>query len=308
MKIIRILTLIAVIVGLCSVVLFSQRAATSTDFDSGQVTREIEIMKSIFKTALEMAERELNPGEGTRRSRSRIDWMDRSGGIGQVDGLYLHGQGVVFTVSAPTGLSVDSAALSEVQRQLEDMEVSDIVNAELLEAQMYLVQGQMEEFWHDLQEFYQMREGAVPEPPLPPAPPLPPDPPEVRGDAPEVVAASEADRKERLERTRAQLDQMKDRMREARTRLEEKSEQARVTRERMIEELIRVVATHGDTLHQLSADQFVNLVLLDQGERFGWTGAGLTGSTVLSIRKGDVLEYKSGAITLDEFRSRILKY
>lgn len=295
----------------------------SAPFDRSLVSKEIKVMEGIISTSLQ--ETDTGP---SGRAGHRFEYGSRDTAV---QGFYLAGQGVVFTVPSPVRMaSVDR--LAELELELASVESG--ANPELLESRLMLAFSRAEEARQRLLHQYQTMAARLaaderlaalqklqelpepPEPPPPPPPPpAPPAPPSAEGEAPVISPAPRPEpdpriRAERLARLRGDLERLRTNLGALKENAEEVSQRVEEELARIQDTLIEVAAKYGDTLSFLAPDEYLNFILAPRNfrgiELFG--GGQEAGPIVLSVKKSDVNAYRSGAISLDQLRSRILRY
>jgi hypothetical protein len=152
----------------------------------------------------------------------------------------------------------------------------------------------------------------VPAPPSAPAPPAPavaPDPPAAppsrqQKDASEGATA----REKRLQKRLAELQER------AKSRSEEEEARQTKFRESLSQLkgfLIEAIAKHGDSLTVVKPGEYVNLVIVDEGNRwfgFGDDSGDRTQREILSVQKSTITDYKTGKLSLEAFKQKVLNY
>jgi hypothetical protein len=274
------------------------------DIDARQSEKELEIMKSVISTAINMTKKRLQEEriedgeeEDSRYQRRLLDFDENV-----IDGYYLHGQGVVFTVPFPcksVGLALN---LERELARLDEANMEKAFDIEEMEQELEMLVTEVE-----LQRQELGLSHSVPPPPPPPAPEAPAVP---ELSEPELSEA-EADRREALENARENMGKA---VAKIRVRLKEAEEQSERLKEISLaekvaikQELINVLATHGGSLTQVKNDEYINLVLNENCEFFGWRNRE-SARTVLSVRKADIIAHITGQISLDQFKSKIIEY
>jgi hypothetical protein len=274
--------------------------AQKPDFDANLSQKEIEVMKSIISTSLSLVRQDSRGNESRGRRFGRFVAFDGFS-EGSVSGYYLYGQGVVFSIPFPCVSGKTTEEWEEAAARLADLSVDRAAEAETLYAEMALMQSQLELERQNL-EMWRLEEGQVlPAPPSPPEPPSPPDEPAV------TSSRTERDPEARKKEMAKRIAKMKERLDESRQKSEEFRQQAEQERAVLREELVRVIATHGDSMTHVKDNEYINLLLRNNCEPFGWNRSDEK-QTILSIKKSDVKAYRSGQITLDQFKAKILEY
>jgi hypothetical protein len=70
------------------------------------------------------------------------------------------------------------------------------------------------------------------------------------------------------------------------------------------------LANHGDSLSVVKPQEYVTFVITTDGVRgwFGGNGDDQATQHVMSVKKSDVVEFKSGRITREQFAQRVMEY
>jgi hypothetical protein len=313
-------------------------------FDSAKMAKEIEVMKSILSTRLSFADdvKEDERGDTTDRYW-RLEAFE-AGGRPRVEGFYLFDQGVVFTVGLHGVTHRRPVDLSSVEDRLERLQTAEVLDPRRLEMQLAMIENRLAEsealraYAEALaQTEVEFAMGAYPDPevdpevapfpeppeppepgtpPAPPAPPEPPEPPEHPDTGASYTRArtrtqySAEERERHMEYVKQRAVEMEERLKEAQQREREMEEQVEKYRARVTEELILALANHGDSLTELKADEYINLILVEgEGSFIQWASDPIgQPSGIFSVKKSDVTDYRTGRITLDEFKSRVLTY
>lgn len=266
--------------------------------DGGRLDREISIMKSIFEKTIQIALSAESDQALSRRNEWRLQSLMESG----IGTYYLNGQGVVFEVSLPAVGLRHSDSLEHVYSVLQEVE-SGRMKGEFAEAQLQAMKAHMEMARQE--EEYAVLAELNEDPATAPVADAVPEKGEEAGAKP----APEPDPRVR-ERVQEKVRVLKADLEEARKRSAELAEKAKARQERIVNDLIGAVAVHGDSMTQIPSDQYINIVIRGEGGfpevRFRDSSDSQKGRTILSVKKSDILAYKSGALTLDAFRARVL--
>lgn len=111
------------------------------------------------------------------------------------------------------------------------------------------------------------------------------------------------------EEARRQLEELEQEVAEMKSQLQDEKSESERTRQKILDELVEVLATHGDGLTHLQPGEYVNLILVGSGDEGLFWGDQSQGTTeVLSLKKEDIQRYKTGAISLDQLKSAITHY
>jgi hypothetical protein len=267
------------------------------NIDPVQGEKELEVMKSVISTSLALVKKSLRDEEGDEIRFSRYRWDSKDFNSDVIEGFYLHGQGVVFTIPYPclSGRFPGNWE-NEIDIRLDEIMEEELVDSEFLKQEVELILNEVE-----LQRQELGLSHTVQPPPPPPGVPEAPEAPESPDPAAEMEAAEAAKNLEK------QVSKIKVRLREVKEQTEEQKEKAAKERETIKKELIEVVAVHGGSLTQVRENEFINLILKDNCEPFSWDGSG-DARTVLSIKKSDLSAYRSGQLTLDQLKSSFVEY
>lgn len=109
-------------------------------------------------------------------------------------------------------------------------------------------------------------------------------------------------------------DKAKDKMKERQEAMRGKLEEYQRTLDSARDALVEAVGDHGDSLTLVKDDEYINLVLIYRSDP--WKGIGglvpdktmTDGVEVVSIKKSWVKAYKSGRLSLNEFKDKVLEY
>ena len=291
--------------ALIAILMVTGVLAAQPDIDSRQAEKELAIMKSVISTTLALLRKDFQEKYETDVEvagvfRRHVEYLHEIE-LSSIEGKYLFGQGVIFTIPYPCLGEDFPLEVAELEHRLQEMVEDQMVDAEYLveEAEYLAEEAERALRDADLARRDETYIQSYPRAPEPPDAPETPDSPEIP-DVPELSPEAKA----RLERT------VKDINVKLTVLKEESEEQKKLIaeeRDAIKEELIEVIAAHGDSLSQLKEDQFINLVLKDQCGHFGWREDN-SEQTVLSVRKSDVSAYRSGQITMDQLRERFVEY
>jgi hypothetical protein len=273
--------------------------------DSRQGGKELEIMKSVISTSLAMTRKDLRSEEEKgNRNRRYESFLDADA----IEGYYLHGQGVVFTIPYPCLAGNFAGELHELEISLDVINEMDMGDIDQLVDETAFLESQVELQRHELEMQRHEFHFNIPSPPRPPEPPHAPEVPgiEEEQESAEISRSSERNIATQKE-VEKRVARIKTNLRKVREESEEQKENADVERKAIKQELINVVAVHGDSLTQVKENEFINLVLRDRCDRFGWSDEE-SSQTVLSIRKSDITAYRSGQLTLEQLKSSFVEY
>ena len=276
-------------------------SAGQPNIDPVQGEKELEVMKSVISTSLSLAKKSLREEESSEGRLGRYRRFDSDFDADVIEGYYLHGQGVVFSIPYPCLSGRFSGNWeNDINIRLDEILEEELVDNEFLEQEVELMLNEVE-----LQRQELGLSNSVPPPPPPPGAPAAPEAPESPKPAPAPAAAKEA--VEAAKNLQNQVKKIKVRLREVKEQTEEQKEKTAKERDAIKKELIEVVAVHGGSLTQVKDNEFINLILKDSCEFFSWDGSG-DNRTVLSIKKSDLSAYRSGQITMEQLKSRFVEY
>ena len=294
-------TLLALLI---SVAVAGSQQWASELFDSAKAQKEIEIMKSILETALSFEGRSRGPFVYSTSGSSAEIFAESMTvniiGQGGIDGFYLYGQGTSFILSISPLPSDPTAGYDKLREEIDELKNSDLsptfkaLQIRYLESQLKRTGRSRGGRAFAIADFGPMADaekllyqatgrGRAPSP-------------EQEGD---VTEAEVAERMAKLEAAYG----------EARSKAIAEREEAMAKRGKFEDELLQTVANHGDSLTHLANDEFINLILASNSKVF-YTNSrrGRSGTQILSVKKSDILDYKSGSIDFAGLQSRVLRY
>lgn len=268
------------------------------DIDQVQGEKELAVMKSVISTSLSLAKKSLKEEDSSDRRLGRYRMFTTDFDADVIEGYYLHGQGVVFTIPYPclSGRFPGNWE-NEIDIRLDEIMEEKLVDSEFIEQEVELLLNEVE-----LQRQELGLPHAVPPPPPPPGAPKAPVSPEPAPDPAAEMEAAEA-----AKNFEKQVSKIKVRLREVKEQTAEQKEKTAKEREAIKKELIDVVAVHGSSLTQVKENEFINLILRDNCEAFNWNDSE-DSRTVLSVKKSDLSAYRSGQITKEQLKSRFIEY
>src|SRR5262245_51074351 len=293
----------------CIVVLMflgSFQGAQVQPFDLKKCQQELEIMKGILRTTLGFASEELtsslkNDKIETKNFAKHFVY-GRSGDF-NIGAFYLAGQGAVFTI--PTS-NVRDMMRGKMAFALAAPGMKDMGwNGEWVEQ----LEKQINELTTQLQGSYLEAFGPMPPaPPSPPAPAVSPDSPVPTPNAAPSQGSPDA-ATTREKQLRKKLADLQDRVKQRGA--EEEARQAKF-RERISQLkvfLMEAMANHGDSLTVVKPGEYVNLVIVDEGNRwFGDDSGDRVQREILSVQKSVITDYKAGKLSMDAFKQKVLNY
>ena len=286
--------------------------------DAKMTNQELEVMRSIIQTTSGFVSQELNKQNKLSGPKipSRLLLEESS-----ITSLYLTGQGAVFLIDCPenalgTIYKVNEASVSAYKDAYRVMEAYADLKEEAKAAAKEALKLK-EETKSELRQVQEDRAAllmekkmieekmkkektgspAVAKPPAPPSPPAPPQPPPVPP----------------LEEAKAALTVVE---RDIRKSMEERLElrQARMQEwvKQLSERLRDVLVKHGDSLTVVKPSEYITFVLNGGGNRMGFLrdleGQASASHHILTIQKGQILEYKKGTLSLEELKAKIIEY
>ena len=281
----RRIALIAVVLGL-AVGLFQLRSSAQQPSDEQTRGRqEIAVMKSILQTTLNFAARDMDKQQSADKHR-------RAFGFSQITGLYLRGQGAVFTIplSGVGGFGNHDFDFNFVMPEVDfatgeagQVTVNvptPIIAGDLSAEEMERVEAALQQAQKELEK--------------------------EQTKAADVKAKT----KERLQRQMEQLKKTQEKMKLRQQELEKRRAEMAQRIERLKVHLRDALANHGDSLSIVKPQEFVTFVIAGDGVRgwFGDSGGDAQTQHVMSVKKSDVVEFKSGRITREQFAQRVMEY
>ena len=309
-----------VIVAVIGVVLLSlngSQGAQTQPFDLRKCQQELEIMKGILRTTLGFASQELassfkSDKVETKAAPKRLVFA--RGGDFNIGAFYLVGQGAVFTI--PT-----SSVRDLMRARKEDMAFSlaaDIKGRGWNGAWMEQLGNQLNELNAQLHDSFGFDGiaalAAVPAPPSPPAPaalavspaapvpaPKPPQPGQSK-DSPDAASAREKQLRQKLSELQEKVKQRGEEEEARQAKFRESLSQLKVF-------LMEAMANHGDSLSVVKPGEYVNLVIVDEGNRWPSDDSGDRAQReILSVQKSVITDYKTGKLSLEAFKQKVLNY
>ncbi len=296
------------------------------------VQQELEIMSGILRTTSEFVSQDLSGPGRTAGSRHAPHIL---GEDNSVTAMYLVGQGALFLIGYPgepmaVTFGIDEtyiAALKEATEGLVNEElkkageelkkagleaqlagqVKEEMKEELKKAQKELQQAHKEmeadraaaavERARIQEKLIQERSAGQapagagiappPPPPVPPVPPAPAAPPKSSGYTSRLKVSRQA---------------MEERQQARQARAEE-------WEKRFLAELREVVAKHGDSLTIVKPTEFISFVLDRNRGRVSFGSSDVAAPRhILTIQKSQVLDYKKGALSLENLKSKMVEY
>jgi molecular chaperone GrpE (heat shock protein) len=322
-----------------SVLLFWWQAAPSSQtqlFDSKKSQQELEIMKGILRTTLDFAAKELR-GTGGDDKQRRFDF----GGFSNISAFYLYGQGAVFSIPTSSlrhsfnfhweglkgsldGLQSSSAALSgppDVHIDLGNLNAQIQDEVERANEEVDRAREEVERAQEEIDRAREReQEVNAPNSAPPPAPAAPAAPAPAAPTAPQKPAPPASPKRARTATPKAELtperrEQLRRRLAEAQERVKKRQEELEQSQARFREQLaeikvylIEALANHGDSLSVVRPNEYLNLVIAEDGGEGFFSNGSHGRREVISVQKSVITDYKAGRINLEAFKQKVLDY
>ena len=333
---------------LISLALLSWEATPSSQsqlFDLKKSRQELEIMKGILRTTLDFAAKEFHsPDLDTKKNKFFLNF----GGPSNISAFYLYGQGAVFTIptsglhrSLNAHLKAVNLSLATLDKKLRDQnmflegQLEERIQEEMERAQEEVrrAQEEMERAQEEAEQGgYEVVLGdviggvvggapggvasalapgapATPQaPPVPAVPPVPAAPPVTPRIHPVPTQTKVSPEKR---------EELRKRLAEAQEKVKKRQEQLELNQTKFREQLaevkvylIEALANHGDSLSVVKPNEYVNLILTDDGGEPFFPGFGepRDGREVISVQKSAIMDYKAGRLGLDGLKQKVLDY
>lgn len=324
----RYLSILSMILGVALLAWGTAQSTQTSPFDLKRSQQELEIMKGILGTTLSFAAQEIRNRAAGASAHERDVSRSRIGFTG-VNAFYLYGQGAVFVVP----LSNLRFAMFRGSRYAmagpygEWNELSAAYDAEVAlqsvletEAGMSLATAQLDEHSRQLEELAReqaeiaaalaeqkissstgVAQPAVPKSPRPPA------------AAPAPVTAPAAPKAdltpERREEIKKKLAQAQEKVKQRRQEFEAQNKKFMESLGEVKGYLVEALANHGDSLTHVKPNEYINLILTSDGyASFADTAGGRMQRDVISVQKSTITDFKTGKITMDQFKQKVLQY
>jgi hypothetical protein len=128
-----------------------------------------------------------------------------------------------------------------------------------------------------------------------------PKPPQAK-DVPEAAAARE-------KQLRLKLAELQDKVKQRGEEEEARQAKFRESLSQLKTFLMEAIANHGDSLTVVKPGEYVNLVIVDETNRwFGDDSSDRAQREILSVQKSVITDYKAGKLSLDAFKQKVLNY
>jgi hypothetical protein len=253
--------------------------STKAPFDAKKSREELEIMKGILGTTLSFALQD-------SQQQTPSPWR-----YSNINAFFLAGQGAVFVIPSST---LRSAAYFGPFANL-GVAIAEQVSAASIQA---AVDGAMKAVDAALSQAGSgvgsgVGSGTTGAPdsagaPTPPQPPKPPQPPQVN-----------------REELRKKVEEAREKAKKARETAEQNRKKFLQNLTEVKGHLLETLANHGDSMTTLAPNEYINLVLMT--DDFGGERA-QSRQEVISVQKSWITEYRSGKLTLDGFKQKVLQY
>jgi hypothetical protein len=297
-------------------------------FDAKKSQQELEIMRGILSTTLNIVTKDLRSAGGDTSTR-----IFRNSSFSNVGAYYLYGQGATFTI--PMSNFRFSTSYGRLSAGYEDQAAA----MELMRENMEATRAQLEATRAEV-EAARIGPGigkgigggigsgvgggvgggvaggvgaGVPTPPPSPPSPPPPAAPAVAPQAaatPQAVAAPQA----RTEEMRKKLADAQEQVKKRREEFEKQNQKLQEILTQLKSYLIEALANYGDSLTVVKPNEYINLVITTDSDGFGLfgessdTGAPRPTKEIISVQRSVITDYKAGRIALDAFKQKVLQY
>ncbi len=321
----------------------AQTAQTSL-FDSRKAQQELEIMKGILGTTLNFILRDIRSRSDSGKAGTQ-ELIGSSWGGPNIGAYYLYGQGATFVIPLSSLRSAfrhggkfayafgPEAKLAGLNAVSLDMALVD-ADEKMAAAGMKLdaTREEMEELAQEQAEAALAMNGlAMAAHPSStgsgagsgagagavsgkaetgtPAPP--------QASTPGKPATPATPKAATAPRARESQEALKKKLADAQEKVKQYREQTEALRKKFMESLgeikgylMEALANHGDSLTLLKPNEYINIILAndDGGVFLANSGEESTHREILTVQKSVVSEYKSGKITLDQFKQKVLQY
>lgn len=296
-------------------------------FDSKRSQQELEVMKGILRTTLDFAARELQGG-GSDDKRARFEIAEFS----NISAFYLYGQGAVFAIPTSSlrhsfnfhweglqgALDGSIAALAgpqEVNIQVGDLNEKIQEEVERAQEEAQRAQEEVDHYQHLVNRLQDKEEekntpnrAAAPAPPTAAAPQAPPAPaaPPAKPKPPRAPKAGLSP--EKREQLRKRLAEAQERVKKRQAELEQNRAKFREQLAEVKVYLIEALANHGDSLSVVKPNEYINLMITEEGGDSFFSGDSRSRREIISVQKSVITDYKAGRINLDAFKQKVLDY
>jgi len=297
--------------------LHSTESAQVQPFDLKKCRQELEIMKGILRTTLGFASKELASSytSQTENESARAFAMFTRGDFSSINAFYLAGQGAVFTIPA--------SSLREALRARKEFKLKNAFNLKPGGLEINFDERAIHDLVaqaQDLAAEFAYAGGFGLEEPVPVSPPLarvPPAAPQDPAPSPAPAAPGRArtdkepssDKREQRDQDRKKLSELQERVRRRAQEDEASRAKFREAVDQLKEFLIEALANHGDSMTIVKPDEYINIVIAEEGHGFWPNDSRQAGERdILSVRKAVISDYKAGRLTLEAFKQKVMNY
>ncbi len=301
--------------------LFSWSVAQSPKpelFDTKKSQQELEIMRGILSTTLNMVTKELRGSSQAGTGRLY------GSSFSNIGAFYLYGQGATFTIPMS---SLRATAYSG--RLISDLE-GKVVALETMKADMEGAEAQLAASKAELEAARALGaatgvgvgvgggvgRGSVAVAPVPPAQPTTVAPvapvPQVQPTPPPQPPQRSAQAK--TEDLQKRLAEAQEQMKKRREEFEKQSQKLQEILVQLKGYLIEALANYGDSLTVVKPNEYINLVISTDTDGyvllggFSDSGGSRPSREIISVQRSMITDYKAGRITLEGFKQKVLQY
>lgn len=269
-------------------------------FDTKKSQQELEIMRGILSTTLNIVTKELRTSGGATTRRVF------GSSFSNIGAFYLYGQGATFIIPMSSfrvftaynrlsaGYEDEAAALEAVKADMEVAQAQLAASKAQLEAARINREGRGTGQGTGVGTGQGAGLGAAP-----PPPPPPPAPPAAQAK-PEELRKKLFDAQEQVKIRREDAEKQNQKLQEVLTQLRGY--------------LIEALANYGDSLTVVKPNEYINLVIITDSDSYVlFSGAADIGGSrsareIISVQRSAITDYKAGRITLDGFKQKVLQY
>ena len=287
---------------------FTWAQGTKTDlFDLKRSQQELEIMKGILSTTLNFVSQEIKKpatpaAASTEAPHPFAVYPQGLWSFSRISAYYLYGQGAVFVIPS-SGWQLRNLAAASPEGYERAMEAYG-QSVEALSASMAKAQADME-----VKAAIAGVVGGVPGGMVGGVPGTPPAAAPQAAQTPKTPTPPPA--------PKPQINQ--EQLRKAQERVKKSQEDIEANRARLNAALaqikvylIEALANHGDSLTTVKANEYITLVIAtgDSDSTLFLGNAASTGThqEIISVQKSWITDYKTGKLSLDAFKQKVLQY
>jgi hypothetical protein len=305
-------------------------------YDLKKSQQELEIMRGILSTTLSFVAKELRSKSATTKPPADMPGeYFHIGRVSNIESFYLYGQGAVFIIPASSLRPLFATTTHRGPMALWSPDHPDVLSGRAAEG-LYAAHAELEATQLALAEITRETElevanlnrnieegirggvvggvtggvvggvvGGVPGGvrQAPPRRAQLAQPPQAPTPQPARSPGTPEDMRQRLAEAQEKVKKRREETEEKRLKFLEQLDQVKSF-------LIETLANHGDSLTQVKPGEYITLVITsDGGDGIFREAAGArTYRDVLSVQKSAVTDYKTGKLTLDAFKQRVLQY